>query len=452
MKKLKWVILAIVLLIVILGFYNYPKLTIISGYSAKNMNSSVFLAGRSMEYTDAHDNGAPLVKLAKDVVDFNDRSTSASVFGLMNRKAVYREGLGSVLINEDYDSHAPYLIPHRQQVNTGLAYPYGELPQKDTVFPEIDYKALEKAVAAAFEETGEPAKNTRAVLVLYKDHIIAEKYADGFTKDSKLLGWSMTKSLVSTMYGVLVKEGRLALNDPAPVAEWQNDERKKITINNLLQMSSGLDWDEDYTTISDVTRMLFLETDMTRSQINKELLHEPGTFWKYSSGISNLLSGIMRKQFNTQQQYLDFPYKTFIDKIGMYSMVLEADLSGHYVGSSYAWATPRDWAKFGLLYLHKGYWNGTQVIDSSWVDYVTTPALNSNERYGGHFWLNAGGHMPDVPRDTFYADGFEGQRILIIPSKTMVIVRFGLTEEGGADFNAMFSGITDAVRTASDGL
>ncbi|MCB0376805.1 MAG: serine hydrolase, partial [Sinomicrobium sp.] len=154
----------------------------------------------------------------------------------------------------------------------------------------------------------------------------------------------------------------------------------------------------------------------------------------------------MRKQFKTQQEYLDFPYRTFIDKIGMYSMVLEADLSGHYVGSSYAWATPRDWAKFGLLYLHRGNWNGVQVIAPSWVDYVATPAPNSEKRYGGHFWINAGGYMPDIPRDAFFANGFEGQRILIIPSKDMVVVRFGLTKEGAVDFNAMMAGIVSAVR------
>jgi len=211
-------------------------------------------------------------------------------------------------------------------------------------------------------------------------------------------------------------------------------------------MNSGLEWDEDYAAMSDVTKMLFMESDMTQSQARKKALHEPGTSWHYSSGISNLLSGIMRKQFNTQQEYLDYPYRTFIDKIGMHSMVLETDLSGHYVGSSYAWATPRDWAKFGLLYLHRGYWNGTQVIDPSWVDYVATPVPDSGKRYGGHFWLNAGGRMPDIPKDALFANGFEGQRVLIIPSKAMVIVRFGLTREGGVDFNAMMGSIVKAVK------
>ncbi len=445
MKKLKWILLIVIAALTILVIFNYPRLNIVSGYSAKNMSSSVFVANRSADYTDTNDNNTPLVNLAKDVVNVEEKWASASVYGLMNRKAVYREGLGSVLINDDYDPDAPYLTPKRQQTSTGLSYPYGDLPQKDTVFPEVDYTALQKAVENAFKEGEEPVKNTRAVVVIYKDQIIAEQYVDGFTKDSKILGWSMTKSLVSTMYGVLVKNGKLTLEALAPIEEWQNDERKNITINDLLQMNSGLEWDEDYFSISDVTRMLFLASDMTRLQIDKELLHEPGTSWNYSSGTSNLLSGILRKQFKTHQEYLDFPYREFIDKIGMHSMTLEADLSGNYVGSSYAWATPRDWGKFGLLYLHKGNWNGEQVIDSSWVDYVATPAPDSDKRYGGHFWLNAGGWMPDVPRDAISANGFQGQRILILPSKDMVIVRFGLTEQGAVDFNEMFSGIINTV-------
>lgn len=446
MKKLKWILLTLLLLLFVVIVYNYPKLNAISGYSAKNMSSSVFVANRSAAYTDQHDNDLPIIKLAKDVVDVNKKSASATVFGLMKREAVYREGLGSVLINDDYDPDAPYLKPNRQNTNTGLPYPYGALPQNDTLFNEIDYDALQKAIANAFDAPEETVKNTRAVLVVYKDHIIAEKYAEGITKDSRILGWSMTKSLVSTLIGVLVKEGKLSLDTPAPFEEWQNDERRHITVNHLLQMSSGLAWDENYETLSDVTRMLFLETDMTRSEIDNTLEHEPGTFWNYSSGTSNLLSGIIRKQFKTHQEYLDFPYSAFIDKIGMHSMLLEADVSGNYVGSSYAWATARDWAKFGLLYLHKGHWNGEQVIDSSWIDYVATPVPDSDKKYGGHFWLNAGGAMPDAPKDIFYARGFQGQRVFIIPSKDMVVVRFGLSDRGAVDFNAMLTAILDAVK------
>ncbi|WP_459209760.1 serine hydrolase domain-containing protein [Aquimarina rhabdastrellae] len=424
-------------------WYHSPILNLITGYSAKNMSSSVFVANRSLEYTNTRDNGLQLVNLADDEIDKGNSWATATVFGVMKRKAVYREGLGSVLINDDYDPEKSYLKPNRFRENRQLPYPYGVLPQKDTIFPEVDYKALEKVVEDAFDKEGEDVKKTRAVLVLYKDQIIAEKYGDDITQDSKILGWSMAKSILNGMYGVLHKEGKIALDDPAPIKEWQNDKRKNITYRNLLQMSSGLEWKEDYSTISDVTSMLFLETDMSKSQIKKELLYEPGEKWLYSSGTTNLLSGLIKKQFKTHQEYLDFPYKNLIDKIGMNSMLLEADLNGNYVNSSYAWATPRDWAKFGLLYLHNGNWNGEQILDPSWIDFTVKPVPDSKGIYGGHFWLNAGRSMRDVPGDMFYANGFQQQNIFIIPSEDLVIVRFGLTDVW-LNFNDMIAGIIGA--------
>lgn len=452
MKKLKWILLIIVVGVGIFIIYHYPKLNLISGYSAKNISSSVFIANRSLEYTDTHDNEMELINLADDEVDKKNKLASATVFGVMERKAIYREGLGSVLINDDYDPTKPYLKPNRYFTQKQLPYPYGVLPQKDTIFPEINYEALNKTVDEAFDKQGETEnlKKTRAVLVLYKDQIIAEKYGDDITKDSKISGWSMAKSLMNAMYGILHRTGKISLDDRVPVEEWQNDERKDITYRNLLQMSSGLEWNEDYSTISDVTSMLFLETDMTKSQIDKPLLHEPGTKWNYSSGTSNLLSGLLRKQFDTHQEYLDFPYKTFIDKIGMNSMLLEADLRGNYVCSSYAWATPRDWAKFGLLYLHNGNWNGEQILDPSWIDFTVTPALDSRNEYGGHFWLNASRWMPDVPKDLFYANGFQQQNVFIIPSEDIVIVRFGLTDIW-LNFNDMIADIINAVNANRKG-
>jgi CubicO group peptidase (beta-lactamase class C family) len=210
-------------------------------------------------------------------------------------------------------------------------------------------------------------------------------------------------------------------------------------------MNSGLEWDEDYGSISDVTKMLYIDADMTSPQIHKKAIHKPNEYWYYSSGTSNLLSGILRKQFANYQEYLDYPYREFIDKIGMNSMLIETDMAGNYVGSSYAWATVRDWGKFGLLYLHKGNWNGVQIFDPNWVNYVTTPSPTSNGDYGGHFWLNAGGFYPDAPRDMFSANGFQGQRVFIIPSKDLVIVRFGLIGDRGVDFNTFIKEMVSAV-------
>ena len=447
MKKVLKIVLVLIAILAIVVAFNYSRLNIISGYSAKNMSSSVFVAGRTMEFTDTTDNSFTPINIAEDVVDESKKSASASVLGFMERTAVYRKGLGSVLIDDEYDITQETPIPQRTTIARMSPYPYGNMEQKDTIFSNVDYDKINNAVNYAFaKENDEDVKKARAVLVIYKDQIIAEKYATGFDKDSKILGWSMTKSLLSTMYGVLQYQGGINVQDKAPIEAWKSDERNEITIHNLLQMNSGLEWEEDYGKISDVTKMLFLEKDMTKSQAEKPLAGKPNETWYYSSGTSNLLSGILRKQFKSHQEYLDFPYVNFIDKIGMHSMLIEADMEGNYVGSSYGWANARDWAKFGLLYLHRGNWNGTQIFDDSWVDYVTKPTPTSDGRYGAHFWLNAGGFHPDVPKDMYSANGYQGQRVYIIPSKDLVIVRFGLVGSEGTDFNKFLSEITTAIK------
>jgi CubicO group peptidase (beta-lactamase class C family) len=327
-----------------------------------------------------------------------------------------------------------------------LPFPYGNIDPKDTIFSNIDYTQLQKTIDNAFDKSGGKLKRTRAVVVLYKNKLIAEKYDTGFTKDSRILGWSMTKSITSSAFGVLAKQGKIDIYKPAPVAEWQNDERKNITINDLLHMNSGLEWEENYSTICDATKMLFLAEDMGKVQLDKPAQFKPNTHWNYSSGTTNLLSLILRRQFKTQQEYLDFWYSAVIDKIGMSSMIVEQDMTGTFVGSSYGWATARDWSKFGLLYLNKGNWNGEQILDESWVKYTATPTNTSEGKYGAQFWLNAGGKFPDVPRDMFYCSGYQGQMVAIIPSMDMVIVRMGLKEDPAFDFNGFLKGIVGSVK------
>jgi len=446
MKKLvKYSLLLFLLATIYIVYTNYSRLNIISGYSAKNMSSSVFLAGRTLELTDKQDNNFSPIDIAEDKVNYEDKFATASVFGFMERKAIYKEGLGSILVDADFDESKQFLVPNRVKSTSDLPYPYGNNQPKDTIFNTVNYNELNTAVANAFDVNDEYVKKTRAVVVLYKGQLIAEKYADGFTKDSKILGWSMTKSITSAVLGVLEKQGKIDVQQTNLFPEWEEDERSKITLNDLLHMNSGLEWDEDYNTMSDVTNMLFLAKDMSASQKEKSLTGEPNNSWNYSSGTSNLLSGFIRDQFKTHQEYLDFWYAELIDKIGMSSMVIETDLSGNYVGSSYGWATPRDWAKFGLLYLNKGNWNGEQLLNESWVKYTATPTNGSNGQYGAHFWLNAGNVYPNAPKDLFSCNGYQGQHVFIIPSKELVIVRMGLTESPEFDVDSFLSGIISAI-------
>lgn len=438
MKTLKRVLLLLFSVVIILIIYNYPKLNIITGYSAKNMSSSVFLADRSLQFTDSTDNNFSPINLATDNINLEKKTATSSVFGLLTRTAIYREGLGSVLITDDFDSAKEPLIPKRSNPDNTTSFPFGNADQKDSVLATVDYNKLHKTVENLFTNNTQ----TRAVLVIHKNQIIAEQYDNGFTKNSRILGWSMTKSIMSTVFGIMQTQGKINVFDKAPISVWQNDERKNITINNLLQMNSGLEWDENYNEISDVTKMLFLEKDMTKIQSKKPLAGKPNESWNYSTGTSNLLSGIIRNTFKNHQEYLDYWYSEFIDKIGMNSMLVETDMTGNYVGSSYAWATPRDWAKFGLLYLNKGNWNGEQLFNPSWIDYITTPTNGSDGTYGGHFWLNAEGQFPDVPKNMFYASGYQGQFVFVFPDQDLVVVRMGLAH---IDINEFLKGVLESV-------
>jgi CubicO group peptidase (beta-lactamase class C family) len=446
MKKFfKIFLVLLVLVLVYLRIEIYPQLDMITGFSSKSVTSGHFLDNRSLETIEQGDNDIDKIDWATNEINHSERFVISKVYGLKERKSIYREGLGATLINDDFDISKPYNVPKRTKINTNLPFPYGNLEPKDTVFSNIDYVKLKAVIEDAFDKKGQKDKRTRSVIVIYKNKIIAEKYADGFNKNSKILGWSMTKSLTATYFGILQKQGKFDILKPAPIKEWATDERSKITTNDLLHMNSGLEWEEDYGKISDVTKMLFIEEDMTKSQINKPLVGKPNNTWNYSSGTTNLLSGILRKQFNTHQSYLDFWYSNLLDKIGMNSAIVETDMTGNFVGSSYGWATTRDWAKFGLLYLHKGNWNGEQIFDESWAKYVSTPTNTSNGQYGAQFWLNAGGRFPNTPKDMFYASGYQGQMVAIFPSHDIVIVRMGLKEDPEFDFNGLLSGVVGSL-------
>ncbi len=448
MKKiLKYIGIALLLFVAYFAYTTYPKLDIISGFAAKSVASHYYIAGRDLQYTEEEDNKEPTMGMAKSELFENEKTARSEAFGLKKRWAIYREGVGVVLVPSDKNKEdASFAKPHRDKTPTNLPYPYGDLSQKDTVFQNVDYSKLKTVVNKAFENTEENQKKTRTVLVVYKDQIIGEKYIDGFDKNSMILGWSMGKSITSAVIGALEKDGKVSLNQSNLFEEWKNDDRKNITLANLLNMNSGLEWEENYFKICDVTKMLFLEEDMTQSQLIKPLTGTPNESWNYSSGTTNLLSGFIRNQFKTQQEYLDYWYSSIIDKIGMHSMIVETDFKGNYIGSSYAWATTRDWAKFGLLYLHNGNWNGEQILNTSWIDFTRKPTNGSNGVYGGHFWMNAGGKYPDVPKDMYSLNGFQGQRVYIIPSKDLVVVRTGTHGEANFNVNEFLSEIISAIK------
>lgn len=438
MKMFKIISLSLVIILAIVVYTQYPKLNIIAGYAAKNMSSNIFIAKRDFNHIHMVDNNVPSIKIAKTEVNSDTKITTSSVFGLLSRKVFFREGQGSVVIDDDFDTKQHFLKPTRTPNTSTLPYPYGTGKPVHSTFSNIDYNKLNSSINEQFKEKNTEFKNhTRSVLVIYKNHIIAEKYGDNFDKNTRFLGWSMAKSLLSGVIGALEFDKEFDIEKPVAdvlnLNEWKKDNRSKITTNHLLKMTSGLEWEEDYTKISDVTKMLFLERDMTKSQSNKDLEFEPGTHFNYSSGTTNLISGVLRSQFKTQQEYLDFPYTHLIDKIGMNSLIFETDMEGNFVGSSYAWATTRDWAKFGLLYLNNGNWNGTQIFSKEWAEYTATPSEASNYSYGAQFRTTTLKGFPNSPKDMYYAYGYHGQFTIIIPSMDIIIVRMGLTHKNKND-------------------
>jgi CubicO group peptidase (beta-lactamase class C family) len=442
LKLIKRILFILLLLFIATAVYNYPKLNIISGYASKNLASNVFIAERSQTSVIENDNNVPLVEMADEHYAADEKSASAKVFGLMERETLCRDGLGCVLINDQYDKTKPLLKPKRNRLDNKLPFPYGNNGIKDTLFENVDYDKLKSAIDGAFEDNAN--QKTRTVLVAYKGQIIGERYIDGFTAETPVLGWSMTKSVLATLYGILQFNDKINVRTYHPFNE--NEEKAKISLDHLLRMQSGLSWDEDYGSISDVTEMLFLDADMTEKQALQEVIAPPKEIWNYSSGTSNLLSGILRNQFKTHQEYLDFPYEALIDKIGMHSMLIETDMEGNFVGSSYGWASTRDWAKFGILHLNRGHWNGEHIFAPEWIDYLTKPTKQSEGTYGAHWWLNAEGKYAYVPRDLFSANGFQGQRVFVIPSKDLVIVRTGLAEPPNFKENRFLKDVVDAIK------
>lgn len=431
-------------------YYAWNAFPILTGYGAKNLCSCTMVAGRPFEDVVANELGSGLLKFGTYSVSFEDSSATATVFGLAKKKAIYRNGLGCTLVNEISEEELrkqPWRVPSPPAVNQDtVAWPNGNLMPDSLSLDAYNLDLLNKTVESAFEFA--ETRKTRAILVIHDGNIIAEKYADGFSTDSKLIGWSMTKSLTNAIVGVLVKQEKLSLNDKAPIEAWQNDDRKSITLFNLMQASTGLKWDEIYSGPSNATNMLFKRGDISKYAINVPLQHVPGEVFKYSSGTTNIISWITRKTIG-DAEYHTFPYQQIFFKIGMHSLIMEVDPSGTFIGSSFSYATARDWARFGLLYLNDGNWGNERILPEGWVDYTATPAKGAKQgEYGMQFWLNAGAPdntgnrtFPDVPADLFFADGFEGQAVFILPSKNLVVVKLSQTTANALDDNTFLKNI-----------
>lgn len=448
-KRRIWIPLLATVTFLVIVTSQFPKLYIATGYGAKCMASGVFVAGRDPELVKANDLDYSIVKYTTNRIDYMEKSVTTTFFGFARQKALFRDGFGCFLVDEPYSANSFPL--KTAPVSNILGQPWKRMwPDGDllcdSLFPEINGKQLNMAVSQAFDLPGsDKLKRTAAVVVSYKGKLVLEKYwsEQSITPDTRLPGWSMAKSIQNALTGILVRQNRLSVLASAPVEEWLNDRRREITLNDLLHMSSGLKWEEEYGDVSDATNMLYRERDCYHSGIVAPFDEVADNVWKYSSGTANIISGIIRKTISNDDKYAAFPYNELFGRIGMTSMVLEADAAGYFVGSSYAFATARDWARFGQLYLQNGVWKGDTILPKDWVAYSATSAKAAKGQYGALFWLNRSGELPDIPQDMFYCRGHRGQRIFIIPSRQLVVVRLGFAEDE-FDFNQFLGDILSA--------
>ena len=313
----------------------------------------------------------------------------------------------------------------------------------DTPWPTADWPTGALPLGAARARIGElldaafeaPPESdlgaTHAVVIVQGGRLLAERYAEGFAPDVNCRSWSMAKSITQALVGLAVGDGRLDIRAPADVPAWRGDARGAITLDQLLRMSSGLAWIEDYSPDhpSDVIEMLFGKgrDDVAAFAESAPLAHPPGSFFYYSSGATNIVAHCLARALGVDRAGMEaFMRARLFGPLGMTSAAPRFDAAGTFIGSSYCFATPRDFARFGLLYLRDGIWEGRRLLPPGWVDYARTPTWRQPDaeaagRYGAHWWLDMAGP------GSFSANGYEGQHVVLCPDRDLILVRHGAT-------------------------
>ena len=438
-RLLRYAIIAFLLAIAGGCIYLNSLLPIITGYAAKNLASAVFVSDREAKDVEALDLNFSFIRFTRNKVDYENKTvTSRFLWG--RSTAVYREGCGVTLlcgatVDQLREQHFPLdVLCEAEQDSTSRA----QLPMGDSAVAER-LAPIAKAFVSEHAYHGHPL----AFVVLHKGGVVAECYDEGIGPDTKLLSWSMAKSFVNALIGIMVKDSLLDIHAPMDIPEWQGDGRKAIILHDLMQMQSGLEWNEDYGARSDVNIMLHSERDMGLFALSKPLEYEPGTHWQYSSGTTNIVMRYLRGRFSSDEAFLRYMHSRLFAPLGIVAPVFEQDMSGTPVGSSYLYATAMDFARFGQLFLDNGCIGNKRILPEGWVDYTRTPAVASEGRYGSFFWLNQCGKFPDVPKDMYYCDGHDGQDIFIFPSHQLVVVVLGFSPkpDNVIDFNALLRDI-----------
>lgn len=363
-------------------------------------------------------------------------------------RAAFREGLGCVIMApdqtfEDIESLPILEMPSLEGDPADIPWPDGDLVEDMPLAANIDAGALADASDWAFDrESAEQV--TLSLMVIHKGRIIHERYAPGIDMTTRTRTWSTAKSVGVTLFGILSDQGRMSLDEPLG-HEWlpagrspESDPRNSITLRHVLNMSSGLDPLDnrgmEYATGSGLS--YWAGASSVRGALSRQAYREPGTYWDYENYDTILGVWAMRRILGDWQSYIEFPRKALLDRIGMRNTLLSTDRFGDFILSSQVYTNARDLARFGLLYLNGGVWNGERIISEEWIDFVRTPApatAETGNQYGGQWWL-VPDNRTDVPGDAYSTAGNRGQYVIVVPSHDLVIVRRGL-DYGRQGFN-----------------
>jgi CubicO group peptidase (beta-lactamase class C family) len=417
-----------------------------TGFVAHNVCSKSFVSGLDPQTVFAETIEREGIRLLRPVLRYRlDRAAGTvdtSVAGLFGSRAAFHDGLGCVVLHRPDE---PYLLKSDIAVL--------KVPKSPPLLSEIAGPAvvepsdpeLKAALDHAFEEPAAPPfRRTKAVVVVHEGSVIAERYADGVGIDTQLLGFSMTKSVINALIGILTQQGLVTPSFPAPVPEWRGptDPRREIDVEHLMRMTSGLALDETNSGFDPSSQMLYLHNDMAGFAAQAAMIAPPGTRWAYSSATTQLLARIIRDAVGGPEQTLAFAWRELFNPLGMRNVTLEFDGAGTIQGTAYMLASARDWARFGLLYLNDGLIGGRRILHEDWVDLSAAATLDSD--YGAGFWTNRSEHEDakgrvrlGIPKDAFFASGDLGQRVVILPTQRLVIVRLGDSVDPTGDIRGL---------------
>lgn len=453
-RVLKFVLAAVLLLAaggtVWMATTGKAMLQVATGSVSRGLCDAAFVAGLEPDRLFREEE-APLMRgVAWAItyrVDRARREVRANVLGGFAARAVLRPGLGCLLVRGDEPvPEAGGFVP------APIASPF----PADTVEPSDP--AIRLALDRAFAEPDpQHPRRTKAVVVLHDGRLIAERYAPGYGPDTPIWAHSLTKSVINALIGILVREGKLRLDQAAPVPAWQSpdDPHHGITVDQLLRMDSGLPFDDTGEVLNPLMRMVFLHRDMAAYAAGTPLSHRPGTAWGYSNlGYVLLGHTISNAVGGSAVDAERFARRELFAPLGMAHTVIQADATGTLVGSGSIYGTARDFARFGQLYLDDGVVDGRRILPAGWVAYSHSRTLDTG--YGAGFWLNikddtpvpvwdAPWGMPQVPKDMYYARGAFGQYVVIVPSEKLVVVRMGISLWYGDDTGDLIAAVIAAL-------